>query len=68
MDIPFRNSFFQQEELGDLRSICLRAKLVVVFGYRLPTKSIYFGKEIAYNYLEITERLYTFSWIKFKKL
>jgi alpha-amylase/alpha-mannosidase (GH57 family) len=25
-------------------------------------------KEIAYNYLEITERLYTFSWIKFKTL
>jgi Zn-dependent peptidase ImmA (M78 family) len=23
------------------------------------------AKEIAYNYLEITERLYTFSWIKF---
>jgi hypothetical protein len=24
-----------------------------------------FCKEIAYNYLEITERLFTFSWIKF---
>jgi hypothetical protein len=26
---------------------------------------IILAKEIAYNYLEITERLFTFSWIKF---
>jgi hypothetical protein len=28
-------------------------------------KAFILAKEIAYNYLEITERLYTFSWIKF---
>jgi hypothetical protein len=29
-------------------------------------KAFILAKEIAYNYLEITERLYTFSWIKFE--
>ena len=30
-----------------------------------PQKAFILAKEIAYNYLEITDRLYTFSWIKF---
>jgi hypothetical protein len=30
-----------------------------------PQKAFILAKEIAYNYLQITERLYTFSWIKF---
>jgi hypothetical protein len=34
-------------------------------GYRRATKAFILAKEIAYNYLQITERLYTFSWIKF---
>jgi predicted transcriptional regulator/DNA-binding XRE family transcriptional regulator len=59
--------FSEQDELGDLRSIFVpKSKtLLLSIGIDSSQKAFILAKEIAYNYLEITERLYTFSWIKF---
>jgi predicted transcriptional regulator/DNA-binding XRE family transcriptional regulator len=59
--------FSEQDELGDLRSIFVpKSKtLLLSMGIDSSQKAFILAKEIAYNYLEITERLYTFSWIKF---
>ncbi len=60
-------AFTEKEELGDLRSIFVpKSKtLLLSIGIDAPQKAFILAKEIAYNYLKITERLYTFSWIKF---
>ncbi|UQD55401.1 helix-turn-helix domain-containing protein [Flavobacterium sp. K5-23] len=60
--------FSEQEELGDLRSIYVpKSKtLLLSLGIDSQQKAFILAKEIAYNYLEITNRLYTFSWIKFE--
>jgi XRE family transcriptional regulator, fatty acid utilization regulator len=60
-------AFTEKEELGDLRSIFVpKSKtLLLSIGIDTPQKAFILAKEIAYNYLKITERLYTFSWIKF---
>jgi predicted transcriptional regulator/DNA-binding XRE family transcriptional regulator len=59
--------FSEQDELGDLRSIFVPTSktLLLSVGIDSSQKAFILAKEIAYNYLEITERLYTFSWIKF---
>jgi predicted transcriptional regulator len=59
--------FSEQEELGDLRSIFVPKSKTLLISLDVDDsqKAFIFAKEIAYNYLEITERLYTFSWIKF---
>jgi predicted transcriptional regulator len=60
--------FSEQEELGDLRSIYVPKSKTLLLSLDIDSqqKAFILAKEIAYNYLEITERLYTFSWIKFK--
>jgi predicted transcriptional regulator/DNA-binding XRE family transcriptional regulator len=60
--------FSEQEELGDLRSIYVpKSKtLLLSLGIDAQQKAFILAKEIAYNYLKITERLFTFSWIKFE--
>ena len=60
--------FSEQEELGDLRSIYVPKSKTLLLSVDIDSqqKAFILAKEIAYNYLEITERLYTFSWIKFK--
>lgn len=60
-------AFSEQEELGDLRSIFVPKSKTLLLSVDIddPQKAFILAKEIAYNYLEITERLYTFSWIKF---
>jgi Zn-dependent peptidase ImmA (M78 family) len=60
-------TFSEQEELGDLRSIFVPKSKTLLLSVEIdePQKAFILAKEIAYNYLEITERLYTFSWIKF---
>jgi hypothetical protein len=64
--IGFKKSFSEQEELGFAVYLCSqKQKIITVNRYRWTTKAFILAKEIAYNYLEITERLYTFSWIKF---
>jgi predicted transcriptional regulator/DNA-binding XRE family transcriptional regulator len=59
--------FSEQEELGDLRSIFVPKSntLLLSVGIDDSQKAFILAKEIAYNFLEIKERLYTFSWIKF---
>jgi predicted transcriptional regulator len=59
--------FSEEEELGDLRSIFVKKSktLLLSEGIDQSQKAFILAKEIAYNYLEIKERLYTFSWIKF---
>ncbi len=60
-------AFSEQEELGDLRCIFVpKSKtLLLSVGVDDSQKAFILAKEIAYNFLEIKERLYTFSWIKF---
>jgi hypothetical protein len=48
--------------LGDLRLYVPKKKTITIDKAK---KVFILAKEIAYNYLEITERLFTFSWIKF---
>lgn len=59
--------FSEEEEVGDLRSIFVKKSktLLLSEGIDQSQKAFILAKEIAYNYLEIKERLYTFSWIKF---
>lgn len=59
--------FSEQEQLGDLRSIYVPKSKTLLLSMEIdqPQKAFILAKEIAYNYLKITERLYTFSWIKF---
>ena len=59
--------FSEQEELGDLRSIYVPKSKTLLLSTDIDAqqKAFILAKEIAYNYLEIKERLYTFSWIKF---
>jgi hypothetical protein len=53
------------EELN-LIYLCSKSKtLLLSMDIDEQQKAFILAKEIAYNYLEITERLYTFSWIKF---
>jgi predicted transcriptional regulator len=59
--------FSEQEQLGDLRSIFVPKSKTLLLSLDIDEaqKAFILAKEIAYNYLEIKERLYTFSWIKF---
>jgi hypothetical protein len=59
--------FSEQEQLGDLRSIYVPKSKTLLLSKDIDEaqKAFILAKEIAYNYLKITERLYTFSWIKF---
>ncbi len=59
--------FSEQDQLGDLRSIFVPKSKTLLLSKDIdePQKAFILAKEIAYNYLEIKERLYTFSWIKF---
>lgn len=59
--------FSEQEELGDLRSIYVPKSKTLLISLEIDEqqKAFILAKEIAYNYLEIQDRLYTFSWIKF---
>ena len=59
--------FSEQEQLGDLRSIFVPKSKTLLLSLDIDEaqKAFILAKEIAYNYLGIKERLYTFSWIKF---
>ncbi|MCV9932664.1 helix-turn-helix domain-containing protein [Flavobacterium sp. LS1R47] len=59
--------FKDQEALGDLRSIYVPKSKTLLLSKEIddPQRAFILAKEIAYNYLEITDRLLTFSWIKF---
>lgn len=55
------------DELESLRSVFVPKSKTLLLSEDIDEaqRAFIYGKEIAYNHLEITERLYTFSWIKF---
>lgn len=55
-------------ELNNLRSVFVPKTKTLLLARHIDDaqKTFIYAKEIAYNYLEISERLYTFSWIKFE--
>lgn len=55
-------------ELDNLRSVFVPKTKTLLLTKPIDDaqKTFIYAKEIAYNYLKITERLYTFSWIKFE--
>jgi predicted transcriptional regulator/DNA-binding XRE family transcriptional regulator len=57
----------QHNELTSLRSVFVPSSktLLLSDGIDESQKTFIYAKEIAYNYLGIQDRLYTFSWIKF---
>jgi len=57
----------QHKELNNLRSVFVpSSKTLLVSSETDDSQRLFiYAKEIAYNFLQITDRLYTFSWIKF---
>lgn len=55
-------------ELDNLRSVFIPKSKTLLLAQHIDDaqKTFIYAKEIAYNYLKISERLYTFSWIKFE--
>ncbi len=60
-------AFAEEAELGSLRSVFVPKSKTLLLSTEIDQaqKTFILAKEIAYNYLEIKERLYTFSWIAF---
>ncbi len=56
------------EALENLRSVFVpkTKTLLLANGIDEAQRTFIYAKEIAYNFLEITDRLYTFPWIKFE--
>lgn len=56
------------EALENLRSVYVpkTKTLLLADGVDEAQRTFIYAKEIAYNFLEITDRLYTFPWIKFE--
>ncbi|UOB17111.1 helix-turn-helix domain-containing protein [Abyssalbus ytuae] len=57
----------KHNELDSLRSVFIPKNKTLLLASHTDDaqKAFIYAKEIAYNYLNITDRLYTFSWIKF---
>ena len=58
----------QHQALDTLRSVFIPKTKTLLLASRMDEaqRTFIFAKELAYNYLEYKERLYTFSWIKFE--
>ncbi len=58
----------QHQELDNLRSIFVPKTKTLLLADHIDEaqRTFIYAKEIGYNYLNIEERLYTFTWIKFK--
>ncbi|NKI33160.1 helix-turn-helix domain-containing protein [Croceivirga thetidis] len=58
----------KHQELDNLRSVFIpKTKTLLIAGHiDEAQRSFIYAKEIGYNFLKITERLYTFTWIKFE--
>ena len=56
------------EALGDLRSVYVPKTKTLLLAHEIDEaqRTFIYAKELAYNFLEIKERLYTFPWIKFE--
>ena len=57
----------EHKELTNLRSVFVPKTKTLLISKEADTsqKMFIYAKEIGYNFLNITDRLYTFSWIKF---
>ena len=55
-------------ELDNLRSVFIPKSKTLLLANHIDDaqRTFIFAKELAYNFLKIEERLYTFSWIKFE--
>ena len=58
----------KHDNLDELRSIYIDKKKTLLISKQIDEsqKRFIYAKEIAYNYLEVKDRLYTFPWIQFK--
>ncbi len=58
----------EYEALGNLRSIFVPKTKTLLLANTIDDaqRTFIYAKEIAYNFLKIKDRLYTFSWIKFE--
>ena len=56
------------KELDNLRSVFIPKTKTLLLADHIDDaqRTFIYAKELAYNFLEINERLYTFSWIKFE--
>ena len=59
----------KHKELNNLRSVFVPTSKTLLVSSETDTSQRLFiyAKEIAYNYLKISDRLFTFSWIKFDR-
>ena len=62
------NELSKFEALDNLRSVFVpkTKTLLLANGIDEAQRTFIYAKELAYNFLDIKERLYTFPWIKFK--
>lgn len=62
-----RDELSKYEALGNLRSVFVPKTKTLLLTNEIDEaqRSFIYAKELAYNFLEIHERLYTFPWIKF---
>ena len=58
----------KHDDLNELRSIYIPKKKILLISKQIDDsqKRFIYAKEIAYNFLNIQDRLYTFPWIKFE--
>ncbi|EDP95032.1 helix-turn-helix domain-containing protein [Kordia algicida OT-1] len=63
-----KNELSSYEALENLRSVFVpkTKTLLLADGIDEAQRTFVYAKEIAYNFLKITDRLYTFPWIKFE--
>ncbi|MDG5492082.1 helix-turn-helix domain-containing protein [Psychroserpens sp. SPM9] len=61
------NELSNYEALGNLRSVFVPKTKTLLLTNEIddPQRTFIYAKELAYNFLDINERLYTFPWIKF---
>lgn len=66
--IIIENELNKFEVLGDLRSVLIPKTKTLLLANKIDEaqRTFIYAKELAYNFLEIKERLYTFPWIKFR--
>ena len=62
------NELSKYEDLGNLRTIYVPKTKTLLSSNLIDEaqRTFIYAKEIAYNYLDIKDRLYTFPWIKFE--
>ncbi len=61
------NELSKHNKLSQLRSIFIPKKNTLLIHNEIsdPQKTFIYAKELAYNFLNIKDRLYTFPWVKF---